>query len=542
MNRRSAPSHPARPPRLNHVFSVAFLLFAVAIGSACAGPMIGVPNSAERAGAAKEAPDWVERGGSSPRFQTNRYLIGFAQALDSEDALESAKQLATADLARQISVQIESSVVDITKEIDGDIENDLTSQIRATSDIRLEGVRFETYRKRKKVWALAILERLPAAVARRKQRDQALALTRLCLTDAEREEQAGHSTRALDIYRGCRTPLDTALEHEAVAAALSRTGLLSDQASKTLVQHAAQIDRRVRAIPHEDAHSIRIAAEGLATQLARAGVGRGQQITVAPFLYQSRDVSSPFGREIAIALESALGSADPTRTNSTKATATGLRAHSVVVRGSYHEVEDRFQLRATAKESGTGRLLASAEIAITSTGIPKNIKVRPPNFEAYADTADKLSGGDVVSGDLRIEIRTNKGIRGLVFDEGEELRIFVRVNHPAWIRLIYVLTNGEHVPIEGAWYIDNSLVNQLVEYPVAFEIVAPFGVEMIHGMAHTEKPDMLLTHRTRIEGQDYQVISEGANQVVRQRGIARKQKKQVAEQTLQVTTMRAREN
>lgn len=489
-------------------------------------------------GSAKGGPDWVERGGASAEFQSTRYLTGFAQAEGKQDALESAKQLATADLARQISVQIESSVVDVTKETNGKIDNDLTSQIRATSDIRLEGVRFETYRKRKKVWVLAILERLPAAVARRKQRDQALHSTKLCLSEAEQEEQAGRPNRALAIYRGCRTPLDAALEHEAVAAALSRTGLLADEASEALVQHAARITSRVRAIPHEDARSIRSAADGLATQFARAGVGRGQRLTVAPFLYQSRDVSSPFGREIAISLESAMGRSNPSGTDSAKTANAQPQPQSVVVRGTYHEIADRFQLRATAKEAGTGRLLASAEIDLSRQGVPKSLEVRPPNFDAFTDTADKLSGGEVVSGDLRIELRTNKGIRGLVFDEGEDLQIYVRVNHPAWVRLIYVLTTGEHIPIEEAWYIDNSKVNQLVEYPVAFEVVAPFGVEMIHGMAHTEKPGMLLTHRTQIEGQDYEVISEGADQVVRQRGIARKQKRQVAEQTVQVTTMR----
>ena len=72
-------------------------------------------------GSAKGAPDWVERGGTSAEFQSARYLTGFAQAEGKQDALESAKQLASADLARQISVQIESSVVDITKETNGEI-------------------------------------------------------------------------------------------------------------------------------------------------------------------------------------------------------------------------------------------------------------------------------------------------------------------------------------------------------------------------------------------------------------------------------------
>ena len=482
-------------------------------------------------GHAKDAPDWVEHGGSSQAFPTQRYLTGFGQGEGKEEALESAKQQAAADLARQISVQIESNVVDTTKESNGRYENDLTSQIRATSDIRLEGIRFETYRKRKKVWVLAVLERLPAAVARRKERDRALAETKQCLDNAAREEKAGNANQALSIYRSCRTPLELALENEAIARALVRGGGLDDSASSVLAAHASRISDRVRAIPHQDARSIRSASEGLAAQLARAGVGRGQQLQVAPFMYQSRDISSPLGRELALALESAVGRTTASRTDSA--------VSAVVIRGSYQEEGDLFRLRATAKEAGTGRLLASAEVGLAAAGIPKNIETRPPNFETYAQNVGKLAGGDLVSGDLRIELRTNKGNRGLVFDEGEEISLYVRVNQPAWVSLIYVLTNGEHVPIEQAWYIDKSMVNQLVEYPSSFEIVAPFGVEMIHASAHTERPPMYITTPTRIEGQDYQIIAEGADQVVRQRGIARKKKKQVAEQMVQLTTMRA---
>jgi hypothetical protein len=194
-------------------------------------------------------------------------------------------------------------------------------------------------------------------------------------------------------------------------------------------------------------------------------------------------------------------------------------------------------LRATAKEAGTGRLLSSAEISLASQGIPKDLATRPANFETFVRDADKLAGGEVISGDLRIELRTNKGVRGLVFDEGSDLALYVRVNRPAWVRLIYVLTTGEHVPIEQAWYIDNTKVNQLVEYPTTFEVVPPFGVEMVHAMAFTERPPMLLTRPTRIAGEDYQIIADGADQVVRQRGIARKEKKEIAEQTVQLTTM-----
>ena len=526
---------------------------ALAVGLAffvlVAGTLVPAP------GAAAATPDWVEQNGTAAAFPTGRFLVGFAQTTGkNEDAVEAAKQQAAADLARQVSVQIESNVVDVLHEKKGRIENELTSRIRATSDIRLDGVRFETHRKRKRVYALALLERLPAAGARRRQRDRAMAETEGCLEAAAAEEAAGRPQQALDAYRGCRRSLDEALEHEAVAAALSRGGLLGDDVGATLAAQSTRISARIRALPHEDATSIRGATSALAAQLAEAGIGRGATLVVAPLLYQGRDVSSPFGREVALSLESAIG-----RSEVGSAPASG----TVVLRGTYAELQADipvadvgdttgpadavsksdapardFQLRVNAKEAATGRLLASAEVVLAGSGVPATLATRPANFERFAEDADKLAGGDVVSGDLRVEVRTDRGDRGIVYDEGEELSLYVRVNQPAWVRLIYVLTSGDHVPITQEWYIDEENVNQLVEYPSSFEIVPPFGVEMIHAMASSERPPKLVTRTTTIDGERYTVIPDGADQVVRTRGIARRERKQVAEQTLTLTTMR----
>ena len=490
----------------------------------------------QAARAAAATPDWVEQNGAAADYPSARFLVGFAQTTGKkEDALEAAKQQAAADLARQISVQIEADVVDVLHEKEGRVENELTSQIRATSDIRLDGIRFETHRKWKRVYALAVLERLPAAVARRRLRDRAIAETAGCLDAAQAEERAGRARQALEAYRGCRRSLDEAIEHEAVAAALSRGGLLGDDVGPTLAAHATQISARIRAIPHEDARSIRSAAAALAVQLADAGIGRGSTLVVAPLLYRGRDVSSPFGREMALALESAIGRSDTE----------GASAGTVVVRGTYAEQEAKdadeardFQLRVNAKEAATGRLLASAEVVLAGSAVPAGLATRPANFERFAEDADKLAGGDVVSGDLRVEVRTDRGDRGIVYDEGEALSLYVRVNQPAWVRLIYVLTSGDHVPITQEWYIDEEKVNQLVEYPASFEIVPPFGVEMIHAMASSERPPKLVTRTTTIDGERYTVIPDGADQVVRTRGIARRERRQVAEQTLTLTTMR----
>ena len=106
------------------------------------------------------APDWVGRGGSSERFPSARFLTGFAQTRDDPQAVESAKQQAVGSLAQQISLHIEADVTDVVRDSSGKTRNDFTSRVRVRSDLRLDGVRFETYQKRNDVHVLAVLERL----------------------------------------------------------------------------------------------------------------------------------------------------------------------------------------------------------------------------------------------------------------------------------------------------------------------------------------------------------------------------------------------
>ena len=79
-----------------------------------------------------------------------------------------------------------------------------------------------------------------------------------------------------------------------------------------------------------------------------------------------------------------------------------------------------------------------------------------------------LGEEQIIRGDLRIDLWTNKGNRDLVFTQGEEMQLYLRVNQPAWVRLVYILSSGDHVPMEQAYYIDSEKVNFKVEYPDSF--------------------------------------------------------------------------
>jgi hypothetical protein len=79
-------------------------------------------------------------------------------------------------------------------------------------------------------------------------------------------------------------------------------------------------------------------------------------------------------------------------------------------------------------------------------------------------------------------------------------------------------------------------VNQVVEYPGTFVVQEPFGIEMLHATAFTTEPPHLATRHVRIAGHDYEVLADGLKAVVRTRGLAKKQKQELAEDVVTVTT------
>ena len=194
----------------------------------------------------------------------------------------------------------------------------------------------------------------------------------------------------------------------------------------------------------------------------------------------------------------------------------------LAVKGTYFEAGQEVTFRVVVREAKSGQTLAGAEASLPVAAIPKELPLRPQNFDQALRDQRLLAHGEEVSGKLRVEVWTNKGDRGLIFQEGEELKLHVRVNQPAWVQLSYLLANGMKAPLEQAWYIDASKVNRAVEYPATLEVAPPFGIEQVFAVASTDRPEPLRTHRKVVDGQPYDVVAEGVQGLVRHRGFRKK--------------------
>jgi len=352
----------------------------------------------------------------------------------------------------------------------------------------------------------------------------------VCLAAGERHAQAGRESDAIATFESCRAPIAAALEHDAVARALRPLGTEDPAPQRELASANQLVDERVRAILRSPASSLSEAIERLGVQLLRQPAMQAGGVTVSPFTYGTTDLSSVFGRQAGVELESVLAR----RANRAPGAreADGQR----IVRGVYLEREDEIRVIATAKDVRTGRVVAGAETTLPRSVLPAGVSLKPANFETALRDQRILGEGQLVSGDLTVEVWTDRGRRGVVYTEREELTVYYRVNQPAWVRLIYVLQSGEQIPMATAYYVDASKVNQVITYPDKFEIVRPFGVEHIHATAFTNEPRELVVEQRVIAGEPYQVVADGMKAIVRERGLRRKRAEQVAESLVTVTT------
>ena len=128
------------------------------------------------------------------------------------------------------------------------------------------------------------------------------------------------------------------------------------------------------------------------------------------------------------------------------------------------------------------------------------------------------------------------------------MKVYVRVNRPAYIRLLYSLADGrrtllpvdpDSLALHDNYYVDQSKVNRVVEIPAEFECVSPFGAEMLVAIARTKEFELLKT--VEVNGYYYLEADSPEEAAAQARGMKLKKEKpgdfQQTEAKIVVTTV-----
>ena len=471
-------------------------------------------------------PDWVASGGVTPRYPRQQYVVGFAATQGGQDPLGSAKAQAAADLSARIVVRIENQTTDVQAQKNEKYEQEIVAMTRATTDVRLANLQYETHQDGDKAFAIAVVERSAAAAEEKRLAAEAKGRVKQLLAQGAAAEAGQREADAMKAYFGVRIAVAESAGHEAVVRALVG-GAAGDPEMASATREA---EEKLQVLLRKPVSSLRDAVESISLQLERQGVTGGARWTIAPLTYKATEFHSVFGRSLAQNLESALVLAGA---------AAGV-AKDLALRGSYLEEGENLKLSVMATEVASGRRVASAGAMLPKKAVPAELPFVPQNVMQAMQDQKILAGADeVVTGELRLDLTTNLGRRNLLLADKQEYKLMMRVNKPCYVRLVYLLANGMRVPLEQAFYVDDSKRNLWVEYPSAFEVAPPFGVERFQGVAYANKPEPLLTKKVTVAGQDYDVVADDAPKaLIAHRGVKIKKetRQEISEAVVTMTT------
>ena len=353
------------------------------------------------------------------------------------------------------------------------------------------------------------------------------------LADAQNAENARQIKRAAGIY--LRTyPLYEALKEAEIVQigaeyapnyndALTRLEKAAADTSggNALIMSHRQVIKRVKEIDPPIIVTTKDITKTFWLQLdaQKANISSGTTVQLEPLTYRHEGLICHFSRDFSVAIQEQFNWHFVLRKR-------GFKQKNI--RNSKMEQGERFRFSGTCWENGdeitirktlrdlhTGEFLASTVVTFLNSQLRPPLVLTPPNYKPFRKIRKPFAPRYVTShsknteiltseertesqfspvGGLEVEIWTDKGRDPVYYTQGETMKVFGRVNQPAYLRLLYILAGDrKYTLLQDNYYIDSSQVNNDVEIG-EFVCAPPFGAEILIVAARTEKFPSIQTY------------------------------------------------
>ncbi len=161
---------------------------------------------------------------------------------------------------------------------------------------------------------------------------------------------------------------------------------------------------------------------------------------------------------------------------------------SAVLKGTYWDEGDDVRCIAKVVRIVDSRYVGGAEAVLSRSALEnRHLALRPQNFNRIVKDQKAYDIGEKQGQKVKLDVWTNKGKENLVFAEGDTMQVFVRVDRPCYIRMVYHLASGQKILLgEDSYLIEGGNVNTPIPLQ-QFVCRPPFGGEMLHVFASSEK-------------------------------------------------------
>ena len=469
--------------------------------------------------AKNKKPDWVVNYGQATEFPADRYLTGFGSAAGiDQQSQQVAQDNARADLSRQVVVKISNSISNQQQETETDLVQQFSSVTHSTSSLQVMGLKSEVYlddhRKHPTAYALTYIRRtdLVRLYQREKERVQKEIgqLIRLAESNLEQKELA------LQYYFQTLPLFEKLTESRTVLLSVGASSLLDRQEQDDVLPSKNEISDRIRQLALFEIKHLEDVAGAIQFQFNQQFQAPKAGLMVIPFYYQDTKLCSQFARYLKQTLESKLSQSVPptgqfqARSVSFSRDLAAASGADYIITGSYWEETDRLRVLAQCRELKSGTVVASTSVEFASDLLPAAMQLKPENFQSAMAQQMAFAQQIIDSDQFQLEVWTDRGQDALLYGQGELMKIYLRSNRPCYVRLIYILADGQktllldNLPI-NAESVNRSLsVNELKD--LDFECAAPFGAEMLVAVGRTDQFDPLKT--VEKDGYDFLPVSQ----------------------------------
>ena len=280
------------------------------------------------------------------------------------------------------------------------------------------------------------------------------------------------------------------------------------------------------------------------------------KILVHPLIYEDSEMTCPFTQVFTDALGKELGWSTVNPPRNFEMTAPGIANTNPDLpsrlSSSCWQNGDEITIRTTLRDLNTGEFIASAIVRFLKSQQHDPVDYQPSGYnkvrgekEAFKPKYYKAERGrndtdpaileDLTEhhfspiGGLTVDVWTSKGRGPLSYTDGDQVKIFARVNQPAHLRFLYTLADQRRTLLVDNHYIGPSEVDRTVEIG-EFLCAAPFGTELLVAAARTEK---FPTIQTREENGYYVLVDQDAASAAKSfRGLKQMAREALHEQQL----------
>jgi hypothetical protein len=464
-------------------------------------------------------PEWVSSYGAKSPYPADEYITGFAMiSLKESSPQVRSREISLSDLTGKIETKVFSEIT--MKESDS-IEGFTSSALmitRCTVDVTVSGVEYEYYEDRDYLYALAYVSTdVLSSEYSAKAGNIYLDLNSLKSNAIKNINDHKNDYALTDLYKAKKKILDfyeqyslfTSVEKDNTDIFFLTINSLSNMEEFKKLE--SEINFMLEEIEDLESSDFREAINKAALILKKQEITAGN-LDVPPFNYEQTSFSSAFGRYGAALLESALVDKLP------------VAEEKTLFRSNYWIQGDTMQLTVLAIDIN-GQKKAQATVRFPYDSALSQYDFKPQNFEESMIALREFADGALSDGGIGIDIWTNKGRDedSPIYETGDTLQLYMRVNQPAFLQITYHLATGQKVLLERSYYLGMDQVNRIVKLPYDFEVQPPLGIEQLVVTAFSKEPPAPLVIPEEINGEVYEVFSSMNAVTAQTRGLRRKQ-------------------